>query len=205
MILQKGRLRVRGRLEYAFLARSEVVVIFGLLNEDGYAREQFGVADVVGMRVRNADEANVRRLYANRGKLRLERLRAGPMDVRRGIVGRKPAIWHGGDRIGDAGVPEKVILRMMDQEAAVRDVDRLSNVHANRPARLVRRVSLAAVKHIKTVHAFPARLRPARTGKGDCREGRNNDDDFFHGRPPSFNTKRVLVAQTSVCALFLWV
>src|SRR6266699_5597714 len=160
MILQKSWLRVGGRLEYAFLTRSKVVVIFSLLNEDGYSREQFDVSDVVGMRMRNADGANVRRLYPNRGKLRLQRLRARPMDVRRGIVRRKPAIWHGGDRIGEARVPEKVISRMLNQEAVVRDVDRLSHIHANRPARLVGGVSLAAVKHIEPVHAFRTRLRP---------------------------------------------
>src|SRR6266576_2313064 len=75
MILQESWLRVGGRLEYAFLSRSEVVVIFSLLNEDGYAREQFDVSDVVGVRMRNADGANVRWLYPNRGKLRLQRLR----------------------------------------------------------------------------------------------------------------------------------
>jgi len=69
MILQESRPRIRGRFEYAFLARSKVIVIFSLLNEDGYAREQFDVSDVVGMRMRNADGANVRRFYANRGKL----------------------------------------------------------------------------------------------------------------------------------------
>src|SRR6266403_5163842 len=68
MILQKSWLRVGGRLEYAFLSWSKVVVIFSLLNKDGYAREQFDVSNVVGMRMRNADGANVRRLYANRGK-----------------------------------------------------------------------------------------------------------------------------------------
>src|SRR5258705_4334543 len=69
MILQESRPRVRGWLEYAFVSRSEVVVILSLLNEDGYARKQFDVSDVVGMRVGNADGTNVRRLYANRGKL----------------------------------------------------------------------------------------------------------------------------------------
>ena len=105
MVLQKSRPRVRRRLEYAFLARSEIPVIFRFLNEDGYAREKFDVADVVGMRVRNADVFYVSRFYANRGKLRLKRLRARPMDVRRGIVRREPAIWHGGDRVGEASVP----------------------------------------------------------------------------------------------------
>src|SRR5882672_2764761 len=103
------------------------------------------------------------------------------MDVRRGIVRREPAIWHGGDRIREARVPEKVISRMLNQEAVVRDVDRLSHIHANRPARLVGRVSLAAVKHIETVHAFPARLRPASAGKKKQRDGRNSHPYFFHG------------------------
>src|SRR6267142_1332876 len=123
------------------------------------------------------------------------------MDVRRGIVRRKPAIWHRGDRIGEASVPEKVISRMLNQEAVVRDVDRLSNIHANRPARLVGGVSLAAVKHIEPVHAFCARLRPASAGQEEHRNGSNNHVHFFHGTTSS-NYMRAFVAQISVCALF---
>src|SRR6267378_3072603 len=138
MILQESRPRVRGRLEYAFLTRSKVVVIFSLLHEDGYAREQFDVSDVVGMRMRNADGANVRRLYANR---------------------------------------------------------------ANRPARFVGGVSLAAVKHVEPVYAFRARLRPASAGQEEHCDGGNNHAHFFHGAT-SNNHMRAFVAQTSVCALF---
>src|SRR6266478_3392262 len=123
------------------------------------------------------------------------------MDVRRGIVRRKPAIWHRGDRIGEARVPEKVISRMLNQEAVVRDVDRLSHIHANRPARLVGGVSLAAVKHIEPVHAFRTRLRPARAGQEEHCNGGNNHAHFFHGTTSS-NHMRAFVAQTSVCALF---
>src|SRR5712664_2699206 len=123
------------------------------------------------------------------------------MDVRRGIVRREPAIWHGGDRIGEARVPEKVISRMLNQEAVVRDVDRLSHIHANRPARLVGGVSLAAVKHIEPVHAFRARLRPARAGQEEHCGGGNNHAHFFHGTTSS-DHMRAFVAQTSVCALF---
>src|SRR5882762_2121501 len=116
------------------------------------------------------------------------------MDVRRGIVRRKPAIWHGGDRIGEASIPQKVISRMLNQEAVVRDVDRLSHIHANRPARLVGCVPLAAVKHIEPVHAFRTRLRPARAGQEEHCDGGNNHAHFFHGTT-SNNHMRAFVAR----------
>src|ERR1700682_6102841 len=103
------------------------------------------------------------------------------MDVRRRIVGRKPAGWHGGDRIGDAGVPEKIIFRMMDQEAVVRDVDRLAYVHTNRPARPVGGVSLAAVETITTVHALPGRLGPGCACQKKYCDGSNDHIDSLHG------------------------
>src|SRR6266853_1830407 len=108
------------------------------------------------------------------------------MDVRRRIVCRKPAIGHGGNRIGETSVPEEVIFRMMDQEAVVRDVNWLSNIHANRPSRLVGRVSLAAVKHRHPVYAFSARLSPACAGQEEHCDGGNDDAGFFHGTTSKF-------------------
>src|SRR5467141_939165 len=90
---------------------------------------------------------------------------------------------------------------MLNQEAVVRDVDRLSHIHANRPARLVGGVSLAAVKHVEPVHAFRTRLRPASAGQEEHCDGGNNHAHFFHGAT-SNNHMRAFVAQTSVCALF---
>src|SRR5260370_22144462 len=123
------------------------------------------------------------------------------MDVRGRIVRWKPAIGHGRNRIGEASVPEKVIFRVMDQEAVVRDVDWLAYVHTNRPSRLVGRVSLTAVKHIHPVYAFPARLGPDSATQEKHRNGGYNHADFLHGttstvqREAGFGT-----AHLSLCA-----
>src|SRR5216683_8386986 len=108
------------------------------------------------------------------------------MDVRRRIIRWKPAIRHSRNRIGEASVPEKVIFRVMDQEAVVRDVDWLSNIYANRPSRLVGRVSLTAVKHIHPVYAFPIRLGPDSATQEKHRNGGYNHADFLHGTTSNF-------------------
>src|SRR5260370_31053380 len=103
------------------------------------------------------------------------------MDVRRQIIRWKPPIRHSRNRIGEASVPEKVIFRMMDQEAVVRDVDWLSNIYANRPSRLVGRVSLTAVKHIHPVYAFSIRLGPDSATQEKHRNGGYKHAALFHG------------------------
>src|SRR6266853_1122499 len=108
------------------------------------------------------------------------------MDVRRRIIRWKPAIRHSRNRIGEASVPEKVIFRVMDQEAVVRDVDWLSDIYANRPSRLVGRVSLTAVEHIHPVYAFPIRLGPVSATQEKHRNGGYNHADFLHGTTSKF-------------------
>src|SRR5258708_39271869 len=103
------------------------------------------------MRVRNADELDVRGLHANGGKLRLERFCAAPVNVRNRIVRGEPAIRHRGYRIGDARVPQKIISRVEDQKAAIRNVDWFSDVYADRPSRFIWRVPLSSVTHLHFV------------------------------------------------------
>src|SRR6266566_1378660 len=108
------------------------------------------------------------------------------MDVRRRIVCRKPAIWYGGNCIGNSSVPEKVIFRMMDQEAVVRDVDWLADIHTNRPSRLVGRVSLTAIKHIHPVDASSTRLGPDSAAQEKRHDDGCNHAGFFHGTTSKF-------------------
>ena len=145
--------------------------------------EKFGIADVVGMSVRNSDELYVRWLDADRGKLRLESFGARPVNVRRRIIGRIPSVGHRGDRIGDAGVPEEIAVCVVDQIAADRNVDRLSDVHANRPAGFVGGVALAAIEHVERSAVLPPDCAQT-LGKKTCEA--KEQAECFIGRPRSF-------------------
>src|SRR5712692_2684526 len=146
---------------------------------------------MVGMSVRDADEANIRWFNANRRELRLQRLGARPVNARCRGVPWEPAVRHGGDVVGDAGVPEKISLRVVDQVAATRDVDRFPYVHAHRPARLIRSVPLTAIKHIEPVHALLLGLCPARASHAKSGESHKHDHDSLHGKS-SLSTNRIL-------------
>src|SRR5580692_2327050 len=82
MLLLKRRPAVRGRFGNPCFSRSKVIIILSFLDEERHGGKQFGIADVVGMRMGNSHEFYFRWLDADRGKLRLERLCARPMDVR---------------------------------------------------------------------------------------------------------------------------
>src|SRR5260370_53879 len=89
---------------------------------------------MVRMRVRDRHVFDVGGLDAELLELGGERL--GPAPRRRGAFALL-AIRHGGDCIGDAGVPQEPALGVVDQVAIVRDVERLADIDAGRPARLV--------------------------------------------------------------------
>src|ERR1700732_1716573 len=97
--------------------RPEIKIKLRLLNDYGCVREQFNIADVVGVGVRNADGAYIGRRDVNLLKLRHERLGAGPEDISRRVVRWEPAVWQGGDMVGDTGVPQKVAQGVVDQVA----------------------------------------------------------------------------------------
>src|ERR1700676_204896 len=157
---------LRWRRRSTRFRRPEVKVKLRLLNDDGCVREQFNIADVCGVGVGNADGAYIGGRDANLAKLRDERLGPGPEDISRRVVRWEPAVWQGGDMVGDTGVPQKVALSVVDQVAVNGDVDRLSDVEARRPAgRLIGRVPPAAVEYIEPVDTLGLRLPPSRAAQ----------------------------------------
>src|SRR6185312_10257740 len=99
---------------------------------------------------------------ADAGELLDELLRLRPGD-RAGLGGRARL-----QTVGDAGVPQQIIAAVANEVAIVRDVPRLADLDAGRPARLVRRMALAAIHDIEAVAALRLLLRRGADGE-QCR------------------------------------
>jgi len=118
MIFQESRPRVRGRLEYAFLSRSKVVVIFSLLNEDGYAREQFD-------RFQCGRDAYAKCRWSECQTALPQSRQAVTPASSRGTSGcpsrdclSEASHWHGGDCIGDGQYPTESNLPNVGSESS---------------------------------------------------------------------------------------
>src|ERR1700729_731188 len=126
-------------------------IVFGLLHIEHGLWEQFDIADVIGMGMRDRHAFDVGWLYSELIELSGERLTTLPI---RSAVLTFQAIRHRGDLIGDAGIPEKpAALRVVDEVAVVGDIHRHPDIHAGRPARLVSGMPLAAAQDVKLVDA----------------------------------------------------
>src|SRR5690242_17657955 len=97
------------RLEASAAGRARPFV-FCLLHQQHGLREQLDIADMVRMRMRDGDEFDVGRLDAELIELARKRLRASPADGLR--IGWSLPVRHGGNHVGDPGVPEQPTLRV---------------------------------------------------------------------------------------------
>ena len=170
--------RMRG-LEARFVVGAGPV-IFGLLHVEHGLREQLDIAGVVGMRMRHRHRLDVIRLEAELFELGGQRLRPAPGDGL-GIGGDK-AIRHGGDSIGDAGVPqEPALAAVLDEIAAVDEIHRLALVQAGRPARDVPGGALPAIEDVELFDARFLGLRDGRVaGQSQRGDGESKLDPGHH-------------------------
>jgi len=90
--------------------------VFRFLHVEHDLRELLDIADVVGMGVGGRETLDIGRLHAKLFKLARKRL--GPLHVKHAI-GPSRAVRHGGDSVGETGVPEKPALGVMDEIAIV--------------------------------------------------------------------------------------
>jgi hypothetical protein len=121
--------------------------VLGLLNQQHALREQRHVADMIGMGVGDGDVFDVGGLHAELIELSGKCLRPPPMGHPR--IGGALTLGHGGDGVGQAGIPQQPTLAVLDQVAAVDEVHRLADVHPRRPARNVAGDALPAIQDVK--------------------------------------------------------
>ena len=125
--------------------RREGPVDLGLLDQQRRGGEEVDIADMIAVGLRDRHEGDVGRLQLQLAKLRGQRPCPGRLAHRRGDGPVR-------DRIGIAGVPQEPLCAVMDEVAAVRELDRLSDIDARRPTRLVRCRIVPAIHHVESVH-----------------------------------------------------
>src|ERR1044071_671018 len=115
------------RLETAH-AEGRRPFVFLFLNEQRRGREQFDIADVVRVRVRDREIFDVGRFDTEGIKLTRQRLWSPPVSSLR-ISGSLP-IRHSCDCIGNAGIPEHPSAAVLDKIAIVDKLHRLALIDA---------------------------------------------------------------------------
>ena len=160
--------------------------VLGLLHVEHGLRELFDIADMVGMGVRDCDRLDVRRLDAKLGKLPGKRL--GPRQCQR-AVRTLHAVRQRGERILKTRVPEDPALRVVDQVAIVRQLDRHPDVDAGRPARLVGGRNMAAVEDVELVDA----RSHGRQRVQCCRQDGSGERCELHDFLPAFPLARSVI------------
>src|SRR6266478_9199295 len=130
--------------------------ILGLLNVEHGGRKHFDIPDVVGMGVRDGYRLDVGRFDPELIQLSCQGFWAVPEHGPR--IGRREAIWHGRDLIGDARIPQEPALRMLDEIATVDEAHRFALVDARRPSRNIAGDTFAAIDDVEPFDAGLARL-----------------------------------------------
>ena len=130
--------------------RSEGGVVLGLLDVELGRGEQVGVADVIGVEMREGDVGHRCGRDTQRLELRSERL-AHPQ--RQQAARRRDAFGLGGDGIGHPRVPEKQPVAMHDEVAVVAELPGDADVDAGRPVGGdVVGLGFTALEHVHAVH-----------------------------------------------------
>src|SRR5438105_7370670 len=101
--------------------------------------------------MRDRDEFYVSRLDAE--LIELARKRFGPTPVCGLRISRCLTVWHGGNCVSDARIPQQPTLCVMDEIAVIDEVHRLAGVDAWRPEGNVAGNSFAAIENVELIHA----------------------------------------------------
>lgn len=90
-------------------------------------------------------------LHSQLFKLRGECFRAPPVCHSR--IGRRLAIGHGGNGVGNTGVPKQPTLCVVYKVTIIDEIHRLADIDARRPARNVAGDAFAAIENVKFIDA----------------------------------------------------